>query len=212
MESKAHDCRPDLEELKRLINEKANSILEELTNANLDYFVREAVSVAESVMESYIFSIRKKYSNGELAIKDLVEKEKFTNYKTGYQQTMLDWIQKNKPVVKLEIRIISSQPQLSKKHWHYVTMGVGSLGAFVLVIGRCWWTAIAIEMVTLAVSYLFYKKEKGNRNNHEVKQRQFETDLKTKKETFVNEIISQLEKWLRKGEAYSNELLTTFNL
>ena len=212
MESKAHDYHPDLEEMKRLVNEKANSILEELTDANLNYFVREAVSVAESIMEKYVFSIRKVFSNGELAIKDLVEKERFTNYKTGYQQTMLDWIRKNKPIIRLEMGITSPPIQLPEKRWHFVIMGTGTVGAIALLIGHRWWTALVVEMVVLAASYFVYKKEKCDSNNYDVDLKQYESEIRTKKETFVNETISQLEKWLRKGEAYSNELLTTFNL
>ena len=193
MESKAHDYHPDLEEMKRLVSEKANAILGELTDANLNYFVREAVSVAESILEKYVFFIRKVFSNGELAIKDLVEKERFTNCKTGYQQTMLDWIQNNKPIIKLEMGITSPPPQLSKKRWHYVTMGVGTVGAIALVISHRWWTALVVEIVALAASYFVYKKEKCDSNNYDVDMKQYESEIRTKKEIRSRRLSSRSE-------------------
>lgn len=203
---------PNLDEMKQLINEKASLILDELTKANLDYFVKEAVSIAKVIMEKYVFSIRKMFSNGEFAIKDIVEKARFTDFKTGYQQTMLEWIEQNKPNIEFKTEIPVSPQETSEKKWHYATLGVGTAGAIALAIGRCWLSALAVEIATLAVSYFIYKKEKDNSDSFSEKLNQYELDLKTNKEAFVNETISQLEEWIKKGESYSNEILTTFNL
>lgn len=209
---------PKLDEMKRLINEKASLILEELTQTNLDYFVKEAVNVAKGVMEKYVFSTRKLFSNGEFAIKDLGEKERFTNFKTGYQQKMLDWIEQNSPHVKLMTKIHTPPQKPSDKKWHYVALGVGTAGALGFEIGRrCmdshrYWIGIAIELCTIAASYFIYKNGKSKSENYEANCRQYKSELNTKKESLVDETISQLEKWVKEGEVYSNELLTTYNL
>lgn len=203
---------PHVEEMKRLVKEKAESLLKELTEDNLNYFKEKASTIAEGIMEKYVFSVYDMFTTGEFSIKDLKQREVFTNYRTGYQQRMLDWIEQNKPKIELVVEIPLPPRKQSKKKWHYVTLGIGTTGAVALAIVRCWWAALAVEMVTLAASCFVYKKGKGSSNNHEAKLRQSESELNTKKEAFVNETISQLEKWLKEGEAYSNELLTTFNL
>ena len=214
MENNKNNMSPHVEEMKRLVKEKAESLLKELTEDNLNYFKEKASTIAEGIMEKYVFSVYDMFTTGEFSIKDLKQREVFTNYRTGYQQKMLGWIEQNKPKIELMVEIPSPLREQSGKKWHYVTLGIGTTGAVALAIGRCWWTALAVEMVTLAASYFIYKIEKGSSNIHEAKQKQFESDSesKTKKGTVVNETISQLEKWLKEGEAYSNELLTTFNL
>ena len=66
---------PDIEEMKRLVQEKAKQLLVELTEDNLDYFIKEASIVAERVLERYIFSVYDLYTIGEFSIKDLASKE-----------------------------------------------------------------------------------------------------------------------------------------
>lgn len=208
---------PNLDEMKRVVNEKASLILVKLTQTNLDYFVKEAVNVAKIVLEKYVFSIRKLFSNGEFAIKDLVEKERFTNFKTGYQQKMLDWIEQNKLTIELNAKILRLPQKPADKKWLYA-LGIGTTGAIVFEIGRRWrdgdryWIGILIELVTLVASYFIYKKEKSASENYSEKLSEYELEINEKKGNFVNETISQLEKWIKEGEAYSNKLLTTYNL
>lgn len=212
MENKQNNMPSHIEEMKRLVREKAESLLKDLTADSLNYFEEKASTIAAGILEKYVFSVYDMFTIGDYAIKDLKQREVFTNFRTGYQQKMLDWIEQNKPKIELIVEVPSPPKEHSEKKWHFVTLGIGTAGAVGLAIGRCWWTALTVEMVTIAASYFVYKKEKSSNNNHEAKLRQFESELKTKKETFVNETISQLEKWLRKGEEYSNELLTSFNL
>ena len=82
---------PNIDELKRLVREKADQLLDEFTEDNLDYFIKEASVVAERVLERYIFAVYDFYTIGEFSIIDPASKEAFMNYKTGYQQKMLDW-------------------------------------------------------------------------------------------------------------------------
>ena len=72
---------------------------------------------------------------------------------------------------------------------------------------------IAVELLTLVISCFLYLKEKKVKNKHEEQHEQYQTvQIKKKeKEDFVNEVINQLENWLKQGENYSNELLTKYN-
>lgn len=218
MATNTHGFCPDMDENKRLINEKACLILEELTQANLDYFVKEAVNIAKDILKKYVFSIRKFFSNGEFAIKDLAERERFTNFRTGYQQKMLDWIDQYGPNFELDAEIPAPPQKPVEKKWHYVTLGVGTAGALGFEIGRrCmeghrYWIGIAIELSALVVSYVIYKKEQYNKENYSVNFNKYKSELNAKREAFINETINQLENWIKTGESYSNELLTTFNL
>ena len=54
-------------------------------------------------------------------------------------------------------------------------------------------------------------KEKKVKKKHEKHLEQYETELIKKKDDLANEVIDQLENWLKQGENYSNELLTTYN-
>lgn len=218
MENNKNSMSSHIEEMKKLVSEKAESLLNDLTADSLNYFEEKVSTIATGILEKYVFSVYDMFTRGDFAIKDLKQREVFTNFRTGYQQKMLDWIEQNKPKIDLIVEIPSPQSEQSEKKWHFVALGIGTAGALGFEIGRrCmdghrYWIGIAIEVLTLATSYFIYKKEQGDSNNINAKLRQYEVDLKTKKETFANETISQLEKWLRKGEAYSNELLTSFNL
>ena len=128
----------------------------------------------------------------------------------GYQQKMLDWKGQNKPKIKsMEISMMPQEP--SEKHWFYTTLGIGTAGAIGLMIGHCYWIGLAVELLTLTVSYYLYLKEKESKKEYEKQREQYETELDKKKEDFVIEVISQLENWLKQGENYSNELLITYN-
>lgn len=218
MEGKRHNLFPDLEDLRRLVYEKAECLLKDLMSDNMDYFAKESAILARKVMEKYVFDVYDYYTKGEYTIKDLGQREAFTNFKTGYQQKMLNWIQQHKPDIELMAEIPTPSQKPSDKKWHYVALGVGTAGALGFEIGRrCmdghrYWIGIAIELCTLAASYFIYKNGKSNDRNYEANCRQYKSELTTIKERFVNETISQLEKWVKDGEAYSNELLTTYNL
>ena len=211
---------PDIEEMKQLVQKKANRILNEFTEVNINCFVKEASIIAESTLEKYIFAVYDLFVSGELSIKELYIKESFTNPKTGYQQKMLEWKEQNKPEIH-SIKLFSSSPQEpSEKHWYYATLGVGTAGAIGLgiycyrngwAIGRCCWVGLAVELLTLSISYYLFKKEKNKKQKKE-QYEQNESELHQKRELFVNEAIDSLEKWLKQGEIYSNELLTTYNL
>lgn len=210
---------PDIEEMKKLVKEKSKQILVELTEDNLDYFVKEASIIAEAIMERYIYAIYDFYTIGEFAIKDIGIMKSFTDYKTGYQQKMLEWKEQNKPEVHSSKLFSSSPQEPSEKHWYYVTLGTGTAGAIGLgiycyrdgwTIGRCCWVGLAIELLTLSISYYLFKKEKNEKQKKEQCE-QNESKLYQKRDLFVNETIDSLEKWLKQGEIYSNELLTTYN-
>ena len=209
----------DIEEMKRRIRAKADELLVEITKDSLCFFVEEAIDVAENILENYVFAVYDQYTAGEFAIKNPVQRELFTNFRTGYQQKMLEWKDQNKPEIKL-MDIISTLRRQNGKHWYYASLGVGTAGAIGLAfycyrkglaIDRCCLVGIAVELLTLVISCHLYLKEKKVKNKHEEQPEQYETELIKKKEDFVNEVINQLENWLKQGEKYSNKLLTKYN-
>ena len=198
------------------VQKKAKEILGELTLNNSKYFVRESVLIAGSILNEYIYAVYDYYT--DKGFEDSIMKDEFINPETGYQQKMFNWKDHNKPNIELELGIRQAPQEPSHKKWHYVTLGVGTAGAVGFEIGRrCmdghrYWIGIAIEILTLATSYFLYEKEQGESNDYTAKLKQYEAELKTKKVSIVIETINQLEAWLKKGEEFSNELLTSFNL
>ena len=211
---------PDIEEMKQHVQKKANLILSEFTEDSKNRFLKEASIIAESILEKYIFATYDFFVSGELSIKDLSQKESFTNPQTGYQQKMLEWKEQNKPEEHLYNASSLSPQKSSEKHWHYYTLGAGTAIAIGLAIycyrkgleeDRCYLVGTIVELLTLFISFCLFKKEKSEKHNKEQRE-QNESDLQQKRELFVNETIDSLENWLKQGDAYSNELLTTYNL
>ena len=211
---------PDFDEMKQLVQKKAKQVLNDFTEENLNYFVKEASIIAESILEKYVFAVYDLFVSGELVIKDIVLLETFTNPTNGYQQRMLEWKEQNKPQVHFSKAFLSFPQKSSNKPWQYVTLGMGTAGAIGLgiycyrdewAISRCWLVGLAVELLTLSISYYLIKKER-NENQKKEQCEQNESELHQKKELFVKETIDSLEKWLKQGEIYSNELLTTYNL
>lgn len=210
MEYEGKIVSPDIEKMKQLVQKKANLILSEFTEDSKNCFVKEAFIIAESILEKYIYDIYDLFVSGELSIKELSKKESFTNPQTGYQQKMLEWKEQNKPEVH----------QQFEKHWYYATLVAGTAGAIGLgiyyyqnewSISRCWLAGLAVELLTLSISYYLFKKERNEKQKNE-QCKLNESELHQKKELFVNKTIDSLEKWLKQGEINSNELLTTYNL
>ena len=57
MEKKRHNLSPNLEDLRRLVHEKAGCLLKDFTADNLDYFTQESAILARKVMEKYVFAV-----------------------------------------------------------------------------------------------------------------------------------------------------------
>jgi hypothetical protein len=198
------------------VRKKANEVLDELTLDNIKYFVRESGLIAGSILNEYIYAVFDYYLNK--GFENSIKKDEFINPETGYQQKMFIWKEDNNPNVEVELEIPTRPQKPSEKKCHYVTLGIGTAGALGFEIGRrCkdghrYWIGIAREVLTLATSYFIYKKEQGDSDIYNDKLRQYEAELKIKKDTIANETINQYEAWLKNGETYSNELLTSFNL
>ena len=205
---------PEIAEMKRLIQEKAKQILVEPIEDYLDYFITEASVIAESIMERYIFAVYDFYTKGESAIKDLAVKEAFTNYKIGYQQKMLDWKDRNSPEIHVSMAISNNTnlQKTSKKHLYLTAFGAGTVGAIGLTIGRCYWASLAIELLTLSISYYLFKHEKNEKQKSQEGSGQINPGLCPQRDLLIKEITSSLETWLKQGEIYSKELLVTYNL
>ena len=211
MENIEHMPFLDLEGLKQHVKAKADELLVDITNENICFFVEEAIDIAENILENYVFAVYDQYTAGELAIKNQIQRESFTNYRMGYQQKMLEWKEKNKP--EIELMEIPAAPQAtSTSRWSFVSFGIGSSTAIGLVCFHHYLACLIVELLTLATSIYLYKKEQNGNKVYQQQLKQYLHYMKNKKESFVTETSNMLASWLRQGEKYSNELLTTYNL
>lgn len=201
---------PDIAEMKRLVQKKADHLLVELSESNLDYFKIEASIIAECILERYIFAIYDYYTHGESAIIEPTREKAFTDYKIGYQQKMLDWKELNKPEIKHTDIMLNHSKKSIGKCWCYATLGIGTAGAVGLVVCHCYWLGLILESLTLVVSYYLFVNEKKCKKEYKRQQEQHKSALGLNKESVVKEVINQLEDWIKLGENYSNDLLTTY--
>lgn len=183
---------------------------------NLRYFAEKAKSIAEGVLEEYIFSVVDKYTSGISEISDSEKLSKFINLDRGYQQQMLDWIKAHPLQVKEEL---FECPTVDDYHVERndnspkLILGTGTAIAVGLFIFTNIWIALAAEILVLAFAkYQKTKIEKHNALLFEIEKKQYETAIKAKRDKLINGMIEELEKWLDQGESASNQLLSSFNL
>lgn len=183
---------------------------------NLRQFVEEAKDVAESILNEYVFEIVNKYTeDGPYKITDATTLGAFVDFSTGYQKQMLAWIKEHPLEVKEETFEMPKAPQGSEsKSMKPLAVAVGgTVVAIGLYVFSNVWIALAAELLTLTIAKLYSNKlQRDHRIEMEVKQKQHEIAIKTKKDQLVEGLIMDLGKWLDKGEEVSNKLLKSFNL
>lgn len=215
MDNKEYRLVPDVANMKNEIVKLAGSVLTDISEDSLNYFSEEAKRAAESTLEKYVFSVYDLYTKGALKINDNEKLTSFLDFSNGYQSLMLSW-KKDHPIEVVAQRTIErNEPQTEPsniKSYHKQTAVVGTIIATALAIFSKLWIGLAVEILTLASSTLQYKNYKTNKESYEAKIRQYEIELKSKKQLFINGIIDDLCKWINMGMEKSNEVLKTFNL
>lgn len=214
MDNKEYRLVPDVANMKDEIIKLAETILTDISEDSLNYFSEEAKRAAESTLEKYVFSVYDLYTKGALKISDNEKLTSFLDFSNGYQSLMLSW-KKNHPIEVVQRTIEINEPQAepsSIKSYHKQTAVVGTIIATALAIFSKLWIGLAVEILTLTSSTLQYKNYKTNKESYEAKIRQYEIELKSKKQLFINGIIDDLCKWINMGVEKSNEILKTFNL
>lgn len=205
------------------IREAANTYLaniqemsEEEVNDNMRYFAQKAKDVAERIMESYIFSVVDKFTEGFDKISDSEIYGRFVDFNTGYQQQMLNWIQTHHLEVKEEHFDLPKSPSVNDIKPDYspeIILGGGTFVAVGLFIFTNFWIAVAAEIIAIIVA----KLRKNAINKHRIEKLETENKLylakiEAKKDELVNGMINELDQWLDKGVVASNDILITFGL
>ena len=117
------------------IEEKAQILLNNVTEENLKYFSEEVKKIAEATLENYVFQVYDIYVDGARKITDLSVLEEFTNYTNGYQSQMLSWTQAHPIMVKEQVIEMPDIPSPSGNNvdWKPV-LAIGTVIAVPLTI------------------------------------------------------------------------------
>lgn len=203
----------DLAQMKTRILDKAKLHLKDINEANLDYFANDVKKIAESIMEKYIFDVYDLYTSGAMAITDINTLAAFTDTGNGFQIKMLQWKRLNNIQIskeKIELPEAPSKPNVTS--YHKTTIGVGTIIATGLIIFKHPWIALAIELLTLSTSYVQYKHKTDSERIYKMKLEKYEMEITKLKNSFVNGIISDIEKWLLLGQEKTKEILKSFEV
>lgn len=214
MDNKDYRLKPDIANMKEEIFNLAKTTLEDVSEDNLKYFSEEAKRVAESTFEQYVFSVYDLYTKGALKISNDESLDAFIDMNKGYQSVMLAW-KKEQPIKLVQRSIEIKEPTVesqSFKSYHKETAVVGTVVATALAIFSKLWIGIAVEMLTIAAAILQNKSYTKNKENYAAKVKQYNIELKNKKQQFINGVIGDLCKWVDMGVEKSDEVLKAFNL
>ena len=217
MEKASYTPTMDLERMKTQVHAKAELILAEVNEDNLNYFLGEVKKIAKSTFEDYAFKVYDLYTSGERAIHDINQLEQFVNTDTGYQQRMLQWEDEHDVSITKNGDSMPTTPdapsQSGENTDHLTTLGVGFAIATGFVLLRHPIIAIAVELLTLCLAYSQKKSYSTDmKEQPSDSQSPNKEDISTTKERFLKGVICEIEQWLKEGEKYSNELLASFNL
>lgn len=206
---------PDIDfgALRKAIDDKSRSLLNEVNEENLKYFSEETKKIAEATMENYIFHVYDLYSDGARKITDISLLEQFTNYSSGYQGQMLKW-NEGHPIVLTEQTIsIPAEPKGPEKVLSPTpVLAIGTAVAVGLFIFTNVWVALAAELLAAALSYRQVVAKKQADIKFAAKKAEYERAIKKLKQDLVLGLINELEEWLKLGKAASDAILKSYNL
>lgn len=203
----------DIAQLRVDVLEKAELFLNEVNEDNLRSFSEEVKKTAEGTLQKYIFKVYDWYTDGNFS-NDQEFLSKFVDLKTGYQQTMLNWIEQNCIVVQQQSFEYPEHPTIPETKSQIkevaVTGTVGTAIATGLLIFTNPWLALAIELLTIALAYSSYKKYKKSQKQYQMELEAYEVKINAMKNDLVNGVTEDLVNWVNKGVEYSESILETF--
>lgn len=203
----------NIAQLRADVIEKAELFLDEVNEDNLKAFSEEVKKTAEGTLQKYVFKVYDWYTDGNFS-NDQEFLSKFVDLKTGYQQTMLNWIELNCIVVQQQSFEYPEPPTIpdTKRQIREVavTGTVGTAIATGLLILTHPWLALAIELLTVALTYCSYKKHKKSQKQYQMELEAYEIKINSMKQELVNGVTEDLVNWVNKGVEYSQTILDTF--
>ena len=216
----------DYNNISEAISQKCNQLLLNVdVNTVSDAFdvVREIVEIA---IERYSFSVSD-YWKEENADIDIERKIRFTDINEGYEILVKKWVQQNPFKTELpDVPKDTSEPyeeyvkKLRKK-----ALAIGAAGT--IAIGTAYavnssqakgWLifgnpiiAIATELIGIVLIYTTVKnKENAKRQDIERQLRELEEKQKDYKAHLIETLTIAAELYLKKAEAYSDNIIKTF--
>lgn len=204
----------DFEQMKREVRKKAELLLEEINEDNIECFVKEVKKLAKHIFGQYVYSIYKYYTEGAAEIKDITNLEAFTNTDTGFYAKMSKWKEQSEILIKKEVVEYPKMPsEPNVKSYHKTTAGVGTaIAAGLLIFKQPWWIALLVELLTLSASYAQYRYMSNIENGYKKQFEEYRVQIAKLKNTFVDKKISDIETWLIQGQEKSREVLKTYVL
>lgn len=212
----------DKTELYNKVREAADRYLSDLQdmdeselNDNLKYFAERAQDIARRIMEKYVMAESHRFTDGPCIISDVDKMRDFVDFKTGYVQKMLEWIQVNSPEVR-EVTFNIESPvdnsDIQKNVSPKVIIGVGTAIAVGLFIFSNIWIALAAEILAICATAWQQRRLNVSIAQKEMQSRFVAQKLEAKKNELVHGVCTDLDKWLDNGEQASDEILTNFGL
>ena len=203
----------DIAKLKADVLDKAELFLTDINEENLKAFSNEVKKIAEGTLQKYVFKVCDWYTDGDFS-EDQEFLSKFVDLKTGYQQTMLNWIEQNCIVVQqqsFEYPEYPTKPDTkSQIQTTAITGAVGTASATGLLIFGHPWLALATELLTVALTYYSFRKYQKSKKQYEMELEAYEIKIESMKNDLVNGITDDLVNWVNQGVEYSNSILATY--
>ena len=200
----------DIAKLETDVLEKAELFLSNIDEDSLKAFSDEVKKLAEGTLQNYIFKVCDWYTDSKFS--DNQEfLSKFVDLKTGYQQTMLNWIEQNCIVVQQQSFEYPECPNMKNpKQSMAITGSVGTVIATGLLIFGHPWLALATELLTIALTYQVYRKYQSSQNQYKMELEAYELKLQSLKNDLINGITDDLITWVNRGIEYSNSILESY--
>lgn len=203
----------DFAKLKRCINDKASSILFEITEENLRYFSNEVKKIAEGVLDDYVFKVFNIYTDGARKIEDTDTLLAFTDYKKGYQGQMDSWKKTHSIEIKerkVPIPEMPEAPTQTVKAVH--VLSVGTVVATGLFIFSNAWIALAAEILTIVIACRQHIQKQRMTKQHQWKMEKYKLEIEKMKSELIEGLNKDIETWLNNGVQESNRILDSLNL
>lgn len=198
------------------VQEFADKFLSDGANQKgLELFVEKVKGFAEDLLESCIFS----RAENE-AILNLVNRDKFLNFSTGYVSQMREWQREHPIKINIHYSDIDEtciRAELSAKERefvkrHLIEAGIGtivSIGIGLIVPGIGGIIAgIIAELIVLLVVKRRYEQAKGQ--HEKLAEERIKAQVKARRDTLINKVTRDIKEWITAAEEKSMSVQKNF--
>lgn len=204
-----------------LIKDEIHSYLNNLVQnrigeSEISLFLAKAKSIVEYAFDDYI---NRQFSKN--ICKVVPNKESaYSSFTDGYVSKMKRWTSNNgiklNPIHLSDVQVSAKKQDSSNKSKAHIAIAIGGTALALSAVfipkfisrsntGNSSLTALAIELITLGLSYYSYKSSCVKQNNVDRN-----SDLTNSKERLFELVWSQIALWLDKAEKESDNLLNQY--